>query len=77
VRGGGLVRDMHHHAVAIGEDHAAVGAGERVLHLPELLPRHIEQLAVARERGVQAAGRDGIEGHDALAVGMGAGATHP
>ncbi|MCY1372889.1 hypothetical protein D9M69_601270 [compost metagenome] len=48
-----------------------------MLHLHELVPRHVQQLAVARERGVQPAGRDGVEGHHALPVGVGAAAAHP
>ena len=68
---------VHYHALRVGQEHAAIGAGEGAFHAVQVELRGRQQLAVAAEGGVQATRRDGIEHHRAPRVCMGAIAAHP
>jgi hypothetical protein len=75
--GGGVVRGMQHHALAIGQDHAAVGAGERAFHREQVGPGRFDQRPVALQHRLPATGRDRIEEDGARLIAVEAVAAHP
>src|SRR5690606_6786657 len=68
---------VDHHALAVGQQHAALRAVERRGELLQLVLACAQQLLVARQAGVHAAARDGVETHRLARLAPRRRAAHP